>query len=311
MKKENWKPNLFVPGFPKSGSTSLCEYFGQHPMIFLGVPKEPSSLFVKPILPPLWWGGDVRKPMPWINMDGYKKIFQNKEKFTFRVDGSQPYIFAGKKMALNIKNFSPNAKVILVIRDPITRVHSTYNFFYRDHRIKNFEKYVKDYLMKDLDTFLYEKIIKDYYSVFGKNLLIIESKSLWKSPQKTLDYIFSWLNLKKIKVKENTSNPTTITTTQSIFYKELIVRTEYFIIKFIKLAEVILKKLGLFYGKNWIKKVNPLALFSKIMASLPLTKKSKKSNSTLKLPSELSILLEQDYKKSIDFSKKKKIFLKL
>ena len=47
------------------------------------------------------------------------------------------------------------------------------------------------------------------------------------------------------------------------------------------------------------------------MASLPLTKKSKKSNSTLKLPSELSILLEQDYKKSIDFSKKKKIFLKL
>ena len=170
---------------------------------------------------------------------------------------------------------------------------------------------MKEYLMKDLDTFLYEKVIKDYYDLFGNNLLIIDSKDLWKNPNKTLDQVFDWLNLEKIKIKELSANPTIISATQPVFYREIIVSIEHVIIWFMKLAQKILSKLGLFYGHKWVKKVNPLALFSKFISFLPLTKKSKKSYSSLKLPSELSKILEKDYRKALEFSKKKKIFLEL
>lgn len=36
----NKKPNLFIIGVPKSGTTSLGEYLRTHPNIFFSTPKE-------------------------------------------------------------------------------------------------------------------------------------------------------------------------------------------------------------------------------------------------------------------------------
>jgi hypothetical protein len=40
------RPNLFIVGAMRSGTTSLHAYLGLHPEIFMSVPKEP-SYFVK------------------------------------------------------------------------------------------------------------------------------------------------------------------------------------------------------------------------------------------------------------------------
>lgn len=35
------KPNFFIIGAPKCGTTSLAHYLGEHPDIFMSYPKEP------------------------------------------------------------------------------------------------------------------------------------------------------------------------------------------------------------------------------------------------------------------------------
>jgi len=36
------KPNFFIVGAPKCGTTALHTYLGQHPDIFVSEPKEPN-----------------------------------------------------------------------------------------------------------------------------------------------------------------------------------------------------------------------------------------------------------------------------
>ena len=36
------KPNLFIVGAPKCGTTALSEYLRQHPNVFMTNPKEPN-----------------------------------------------------------------------------------------------------------------------------------------------------------------------------------------------------------------------------------------------------------------------------
>jgi hypothetical protein len=43
------KPNLFIVGAAKSGTTSLHNYLNQHPDIFMCNPKEPHYLINKEI----------------------------------------------------------------------------------------------------------------------------------------------------------------------------------------------------------------------------------------------------------------------
>ena len=42
---QEWRPNLFIAGFAKCGTTELSDYLSQHPDIFLPVEKEPNTFW--------------------------------------------------------------------------------------------------------------------------------------------------------------------------------------------------------------------------------------------------------------------------
>ena len=112
--KEIW-PNFLIVGAQKSGTTSLFHYLRRHPKIFLSPIKEP-AYFSK-------YRGSVpfknKKP----TKEQYLELFQNVKDESAIGEVSTPYLF-DQDSATNIYKTIPNAKIIIILRDPTERAYS-------------------------------------------------------------------------------------------------------------------------------------------------------------------------------------------
>ncbi len=106
------KPNFFVVGAPKSGTTSLHMYLAQHPDIFMSSPKEPFYL-----------APDLTTPDYPQTDEEYLRYFQgyNGER---RVGESTIFYLYSKMAARTIQEFAPNSKIIAMLRNPVDMVTS-------------------------------------------------------------------------------------------------------------------------------------------------------------------------------------------
>jgi hypothetical protein len=109
------KPNLFIVGAPKCGTTAWVEYLRSHPDVFFSTPKEPH--FFSPDVQPT----EVR----FENIDEYLALF---ERTVAKVVGesSVRYLFS-KVAAANIRAFNPEAKIIIFLRDQPNYLRSRHN----------------------------------------------------------------------------------------------------------------------------------------------------------------------------------------
>ncbi|MGB3754184.1 MAG: sulfotransferase [Parerythrobacter sp.] len=108
-------PNFFVIGAAKSGTTSLWMYLKQHPEIFM--PKERArkepSYFCH-----LYGISDFNK---------YLKLFEGAYRYSAIGEASHAYL-SSPESAKWIYDTYPNAKIIIVLRNPIERAYSLYNW---------------------------------------------------------------------------------------------------------------------------------------------------------------------------------------
>ena len=111
------KPNLFIVGAPKCGTTFLYHYLKQHPEIFFPDFKEPH-----------FFGSDlIRKNGAYdLNINEYQKLFNSDKKIIG--EASTFYIFS-KTAAQEIYNFNPNSKIIIMLRDLVDLVYSMHSQF--------------------------------------------------------------------------------------------------------------------------------------------------------------------------------------
>ena len=111
------KPNLFIVGAPKCGTTFLYHYLKQHPEIFFPDFKEPH-----------FFGSDlIRKNGAYdLNIDEYQNLFNSDKKIIG--EASTFYIFS-KTAAQEIYNFNPNSKIIIMLRDLVDLVYSMHSQF--------------------------------------------------------------------------------------------------------------------------------------------------------------------------------------
>jgi hypothetical protein len=111
-------PDLFIIGAPKSGTTSLYEYLKGHPEIYMSVVKEP-CYFARDLAKDdsgnfLVYGRDDRL---------YSDLFKDAADFKRRGEGSTRYLYSREAASL-IKQASPDARIIAMIRNPIDMAHS-------------------------------------------------------------------------------------------------------------------------------------------------------------------------------------------
>ncbi|MBC8185517.1 sulfotransferase [candidate division KSB1 bacterium] len=138
--KEIKKPNLFVVGVPKSGTSSLHTYLGRHPEIFMSVKKE-LQFFGKDF----WEESDAfhkgKVTFPYRNLKDYLNFFSSAQNEKIFGESTTKYLFS-KVAANEIYKFNPNAKIIIILREPVDFLFSYHSqcLFDLVEDIADFEK---------------------------------------------------------------------------------------------------------------------------------------------------------------------------
>ncbi len=114
------KPNFFLIGAPKSGTTSLANWLAQHPQVFFSYPKEP------------WhFATDSGQPRRYKHKS-YESLFADAGEQHLAVgEGSTVYL-RSEVAVPEILRYQPNAKFVVMLRRPQDMCFSWYLHMLRE-----------------------------------------------------------------------------------------------------------------------------------------------------------------------------------
>jgi len=118
------KPNLFIVGEPKSGTTALHFLLGQHRDIYMSKEKEP-AYFAKDFIQESDEFHKRRLFFHYRNEDEYLSLFRRQNE-TIQGESSTDYLFS-KVAAQEIYEFNPEAKIVIMLRNPIDFLYSLHS----------------------------------------------------------------------------------------------------------------------------------------------------------------------------------------
>ena len=173
--------NLFIIGVNKSGSSWLHYLLDSHPAIYMSKIKEHN-----------YFGQAYPN-----DLDKYHQFFPFTKPYTFFGESTPTYYYS-KNIAEEIISYSPDAKIIAIVRDPIKRLISHFNFRKQLGAIA--ESTTIEEAISGLDPHLlldshYEKTLPAYQEIFGPDQFKIVSLEegitnttvLWDDLQKFLE----------------------------------------------------------------------------------------------------------------------------
>jgi lipopolysaccharide transport system ATP-binding protein len=197
-------PDFLIIGVSKGGTTSLFSYLNQHPDIAMSREQE-THYFAK-----YYHRG----------INYYKSFFPLIR--SNKVSGeSSPYYFFHPQVPARVKKELPNAKIILLLRDPVTRALSHYQMMkgvdwadsfdeavkieasrvtHHHQRMKTDVSYHHDhhqafsYISRGLYFDQLQNWLKHYRL---EELLILKSEDFFENPQKSLAEVYRFLGVKE------------------------------------------------------------------------------------------------------------------
>ncbi|NNF02596.1 MAG: sulfotransferase [Bacteroidia bacterium] len=138
------KPNFFIIGAAKAGTTSLSHYLSAHPNIFISPIKEP-HYFSRKEIEPKAIRSIVRKKLEGVDIikyledlktptmhnfyfrdwETYRKLYESVSSEKIIGECSTSYLWS-KTAAQEIFKTTPNAKILAILRNPVDRAYSHY-----------------------------------------------------------------------------------------------------------------------------------------------------------------------------------------
>jgi GrpB-like predicted nucleotidyltransferase (UPF0157 family) len=114
------KPDFFIAGAPRCGTTSMYAYLRQHPQIYASVHKEPH-----------FFGSDLT-PLPGAIRDEalYLSLFAGAGDRP-RAGESSVYYLSSRRAPFEIRDYAPEARIIILLREPLAMAHSLYSLYTR------------------------------------------------------------------------------------------------------------------------------------------------------------------------------------
>lgn len=107
------RPNFFIVGAPKCGTTALYAYLRQHPDVFMPATKEPN-----------FFGTDLeRRRSQGLTEAQYLSLFEPAGSASRVGEASVRYLYS-RTAAAEIAKFSPGAKAIIMLRNPVDTMYS-------------------------------------------------------------------------------------------------------------------------------------------------------------------------------------------
>ena len=110
------KPNLFIIGAPKSGTSALAAYLDEHPNVFISNPKEP-----------FFWSTDypaLRARHHLSCQSDYLQLFTQANDQHMLVGECSTNYLRSKVAIDNVLEFNPQAKFIVMLRNPVQVAHA-------------------------------------------------------------------------------------------------------------------------------------------------------------------------------------------
>jgi hypothetical protein len=268
-------PSFFVVGAAKSGTSALWNYFQQHPEIFVT-----NDIRIKEL-------GYFSNQYGITDKNEYKKYFSAATEKQIIGEVCHAYI-SSSESADWIKKEVPHAKIIIILRNPIDRAYSLYNWMTMEgyenavsfKKSLNLEKERHHNSKSLLHSFnqnyhyfesgLYYHQVKRYLNVFGKdNVLILAYEEFNKDQLFYLNSIYKFLGVSSIGVLNNqrvNKSRSVISIKMHYFFRKLLIK---------------------YYNRPKIKKV-----VSKLMQLNAVDKKPKKLSKYVR--NELKIKYEKD-----------------
>jgi hypothetical protein len=107
------KPDFLIVGAAKSGTSAMCDYLHQHPAIFISPSKEPH-----------FFGTDLWRHQE-RTLEQYLALFEPGRELLCG-EGSTRYLYSSRA-AQEIYYFNPEAKIIIMLRNPVDFMYSLHN----------------------------------------------------------------------------------------------------------------------------------------------------------------------------------------
>jgi Sulfotransferase family len=128
-------PNFLIIGAAKSGTASLYHYLGQHPQVYMSPVKEPNFFALE------GHKLDFRAPEAeerinrWsvTSLDAYRALFEGVTTEKAIGEASPMYLYSPEAPE-RIRRYTPDARLIVVLRDPVERAYSSYMHLRRNGR---------------------------------------------------------------------------------------------------------------------------------------------------------------------------------
>lgn len=109
------RPDFFIVGAPKCGTTAMYEYLRQHPQIYMPFHKEP-----------LFFGSDLGTRYGRMTEADYLELFASARPGQRIGEASAWYLYS-QRAAAEINAFSPNAQIVVMLRNPVDVMYAQHS----------------------------------------------------------------------------------------------------------------------------------------------------------------------------------------
>jgi hypothetical protein len=194
------KPNLFIVGSMKCGTTALYDFLAIHPGISGSKPKEIHYFTLNQSKDEAW----------------YLSHFKENPEAQYLLEASPSYFDTAweEDIPRRIQNFNPEAKIIIMIRDPLIRAISHFYHLRTRGKVAELQNIsftqlarsewpakaniatLEEYRSRIMKFSLYARKIENYVNVFGaKNVFLIENEAMMTNGEKVVNDLLANLGL--------------------------------------------------------------------------------------------------------------------
>jgi hypothetical protein len=221
------KPNLFIVGAARSGTTSLWQYLKTHPAVYMPedeLLKEPTFF--------------SRDGGPKLELNDYLSIFKQAATNRRWIGEASVAYLTDPETASRLYEFNPAAKIIIMLRNPANRAFSLYNWMAQEgyEYASSFQEALKleetrvnqrkpDWYKPNyywgylyFRSGLYHDQVKRYLELFKENVLLIKFEDFARDPRRSYREVCSFLQIPDVPFSLHIYNPSQATRSAKILF---------------------------------------------------------------------------------------------
>lgn len=217
------KANFFLAGAPKAGTTSVHRLLHEHPEVFLSPIKEPCHFCTdvaaqiapaferqKPFELAAYLDSPKREPVHYYlvrSPDEYARLFEGVAQQKV-VGECSTYYLSSRTAAQNIRAYNPDAKIVVLLRNPLQRIRSHYMM---DRSLGTATRPLLTLVKEELalgkeahwgnsqyylGASRYAQQLEEYYRHFDPaNICVLSFERLIAEPERELRRLFAFLGI--------------------------------------------------------------------------------------------------------------------